>query len=72
MNVYLVVLILKPTQKAVYDEAAVPTLIGAPQAVIADNETQAAAKAMRFLPDELKDKVDRVEVAVLPFRRATA
>lgn len=68
-NVYLVVLVLKPTQKEVFENAAVPTIVAGPQVVLADTETQAAAKAMRFLPDELKDKQDRVEVAVLPFRR---
>lgn len=73
MNVYLVVLVLKPTQKAVYDDGAVATILGGgAHAVIADNETQAAAKAMRFLPDEYKGKEDRVEVSVLPFRHATA
>lgn len=72
MNVYLVVLVLKPTQKAVYDEAAVPSIVAGPHAVIADSETQAAAKAMRFMPDEMKGKEDRIEVSVLPFRRATA
>jgi len=72
MQVFLVVLVLKPTQKQVYDDGAVPTMVAGPTAVIADNETQAAAKAMRFLPDEMKGKEDRVEVSVLPFRRATA
>jgi len=70
-NVYIVVLVMTPTGKMVYEDAAVATIIGQPQAVIADNETQACAKAMRFLPDELKDKQDRVEVSVFsPFRRA--
>ena len=73
MQVYLVVLVFKPTQKQVYDDAAVPTIIGeGAHAVIADSEAQAAAKAMRFLPDELKAQEDRVEVSVLPFRRAGA
>jgi len=71
MQVYLVILVLKPTQKQVFDDGAVPVIVGGgPHPVIADNETQAAAKAMRFLPDEIKDKEDRVEVSVLPFARA--
>ncbi len=70
MNVYLVVLVLKPTQKQVFDDGAVASIVAGPHAVIPDTEANAAAKAMRFLPDELKDKQDRVEVSVLPFRRA--
>ena len=70
MQVYLVILVLKPTQKQVFDDGAVPTIVAGPQAVIADSDTQAAAKAMRFLPDEMKDQQDRVEVSVLPFVRA--
>ena len=72
MQVYLVILVVKPTQKQVYDDGAVPSIVAGPHAVMADSETQAAAKAMRFLPDEMKDKADRVEVSVLPFRRPTA
>ena len=72
MNVYLVILVLKPTQKQVYDDGAVASIVSGPHAVIADNENQAAAKAMRFLPEEMKDKADRVEVSVLPFVRARA
>lgn len=72
MPVYLVVLVLKPTQKQVFDDGALATIIGGDaHAVIADSETQAAAKAMRFLPDEYKGKEDRVEVSVLPFRHAS-
>ena len=69
-NVYLVVLVITPTQKAVYDEGAVPQIVAGPTPVIADSETQAAGKAMRLLPEEYKGKEDRVEVSVLPFSRA--
>lgn len=69
-NVYLVVLVQQPTQKQVFDDGAVATIVAGPHAVIADTDTQAAAKAMRFMPDELKGKEDRVEVSVLPFVRA--
>jgi len=72
MQVYLAVLILKPTQKEVFEEGAVPMLIGGgPHIFLADNDTQAAGKAMTFLPEEMKGKVDRVDVAIMPFRRAT-
>lgn len=71
-KVYLVVLVLNPTQKQVFEDGAVATIVAGPSAVIADNENQAAAKAMRFLPDEMKDKAERVEVSVLPFRPAVA
>ena len=69
MQVYLVVLVLRPTQKQVYDDGAVPLIVAGPLAVMADNETNAAAKGMAFLPENLNDKTDRVEVSVLPFRR---
>ena len=72
MPVFLTVLVLNPTDKQKFDDGTVAQILGGVNAVIADSETSAAAKAMRFLPDEMKDKQDRVEVAVLPFRRATA
>jgi len=68
----LIALVLKPTQKQVFDDGAVEQIVAGPHAVIADNDTQAAAKAVRFLPEEMKGKEDRVEVSVLPFRRASA
>lgn len=71
MTTYLAVLILKPTQKDVFENAAVPMHVGGgPHVVMADNEAQASSKAMAFLPTELKDKIDRIEVAIFsPFRR---
>lgn len=68
--VYLAVLVKKPTPKEVYENAAVPLIVGGVNVVLADNETQAAGKAMRFVPDELKDALDQIEVNLLPFRRA--
>ena len=68
MIVFLVVLVLKPTQKQVYEEGTVALIVAGPSAVIADNATNAAAKAMKLLPEELKGNEDRVEVSVLPFR----
>jgi len=66
--VYMVVLVLNPTQKQVFDEGTVPMIVAGPSAVIADTDTAAAAKAMQLLPEELKAKADRVEVSVMPFR----
>ena len=60
MNVYLVVLVLKPTQKEVFDMGAVATILGGDaHAVIADSETQAAAKAMRAIADEIEARIAR-------------
>jgi hypothetical protein len=72
MQPYLVIIALKPTQKQVYDEGAVDQIVVQPQAVLADTDVQAAAKAMRFVPDEMKGKEDRLEVWSLPFRRGSA
>ena len=66
---YLVILVSKPTQKQVYDEAAVPQIIAGPQAVMAESESQATARAMKFMPEEWKGKEERIEVYALPFRR---
>lgn len=71
-QVYLTVLVLKPTQKEIFENATVPVIVGGLNAVIAESDTQASAKAMQFLPPEMKDKADRVEVSVLPFRRASS
>jgi hypothetical protein len=68
--VYLVVLVKNPTDRQKFDDGAVPTIVAGPQAVVADTDTQAAAKAMRFLPEELKGKEERIEVSVLPFVKA--
>lgn len=72
MQPYLVVLVLKPTEKQVYEDGAVAQIVGGLNVVLADHQTQASAKAMRFLPDEMKDQADRVEVSVLPFQRSGA
>jgi len=69
MQPYLVILVSKPTQKEVFDNGAVPTIIAGPQAVMAESETQATARAMKFMPDEWRGKEERVEAYALPFRR---
>lgn len=70
MEVFLVTILLKPTKKQADDEGTVAQIIVQPQAVIAKDETQAAMKAYRYVPEEHAGKEDRLEVRVLPFRRA--
>lgn len=69
MQLYLVAVILNPTKKQKDDDGAVPTVVVQPQAVMATSETQAAMRAMRFIPEEHAGKDDRLEVCVLPFGR---
>lgn len=71
MDVFLVVVLLKPTQKAVFDEGAAEQIIVQPQAVLAKDAQQAAMKAFRFVPEEHATKEDRLEVRVLPFAAAS-
>jgi hypothetical protein len=71
MEVFLVVVVLRPTKKQVDEEGSVPMVIVQPQAVMAKDEQQAAMKAVRFVPPEHADKDDRLEVRILPFRSAT-
>lgn len=72
MDVFLVVVILKPTQKAVFDDGAIAQIIVQPTAVLAKDAQQATMKAARYIPEEHADKGDRLEVRVLPFAAAMA
>lgn len=72
MNLYLVAVILRPTKKQLDEEGTAACVIVQPQAVMARDESQAAMKAYRFIPEEHAGKEDRLEVKVLPFRVATA
>lgn len=72
MELYLVAVILNPTKKQKDDDGAVPTVIVQPTAVMAKDETQAAMKAHRLIPEEHNGKDDRLEVRVLPFRAVGA
>ncbi len=67
LNVYLAVVILNPTQKAVFEEGETPQIIVQPTAVLATDENQASGKAMRLVPEEFAKKLDRLEVKLLPF-----
>lgn len=70
MEVFLIVVILKPTKKQSDEEGTPPQIIVQPNAVIAKDANQAAMKAFRFVPEEHAGKEDRLEVRVLPFRSA--
>jgi hypothetical protein len=71
MDVFLVVIVLRPTQKAVFDEGAAEQIVVQPTAVLAKDAQQAAMKAFRFVPEEHAAKEDRLEVRVLPFAVAS-
>lgn len=69
-EVYLVVVVLNPTEKDVFDNGAAPTIVVQPTAVMAADERSAAMKAARLVPTEYTGQEDRLEVRVLPFRLA--
>lgn len=68
MEPFLVIVIKNPTAKQKHDDGAVPTIIVQPQAVMAKDETQAAMKAHRLVPEEFAKNEDLLEVKVLSFR----
>jgi len=68
---FLVVVIKNPTEKAKFDEGAVAQIVVQPTAVMAENETQAAMKAHRLVPEEHAKNEDLLEVRVLSFRSVT-
>jgi hypothetical protein len=70
MELYLVAILLQPTEKQKFDDGAVPTLIVQPTAILASSEAQAVAKAFKFIPEEHQGKEDRLLARVLPFRAA--
>jgi hypothetical protein len=72
MDAYIVIVILQPTAKARHDEGAVPQIVVPLTTVIAKDEAQASMKAMRLVPEEHAEKIDRLDVKVLSFRSALA
>ena len=72
MEPYLVIVIKNPTAKQKHDDGAVPTIVVQPTAVMAKDETQAAMKAHRLVPQEHAEKEDLLEVRVLSFRSVLA
>jgi hypothetical protein len=71
MDVFIVCVILQPTRKQRDEEGAIPMIVVPLTAVVAKDETNAAAKAFRFVPEEHAGKDDRLEVRILPFRAAS-
>ena len=67
MELYLVAVILNPTKKQ-DEEGAVPTVVVQPTGVMAKDDSQAAMKAHRLVPEEHAGKDDRLEVRLLLFR----
>jgi hypothetical protein len=72
MELFFVAIILNPTKKQVDEEGSSPVVIVQPTAVLAKNEQQAGMKAARLIPEEHANKEDRLEVRILPFRKANA
>lgn len=68
MNVYLVTIVLNPTEKEKHDEGAIPSIVLQPVAVMAKDRDQAAAQAFKHMKEE--HPAHRLEVHVLPFDRA--
>ncbi len=67
MEVFLVCVVARPTDKQKHDDGAVPIIVVQPVAVIAKDREQACMKAFKFVPEEHAGKEDRLEVRVLPF-----
>ena len=69
LDAFLVMVVKNPTQRDIYDEGATPTIVVQPTGVLAKDDKQASAKAMRLVPEEHGRKIDLLEVMVLPFDR---
>lgn len=63
---YLVALIQKPTKKE-QEDGKQETLILPPTPVIANDDKQAAVKAVAQSKDKIAESLDNVEVLVRPF-----
>lgn len=68
---YMVVVIKNPTEKAKFEEGATAQIVVQPMAVMAKDETQAAMKAQRLVPEEHAKNENLLEVRVLSFRPVT-
>jgi len=66
MEPYLVVVVLNPTKKEEEDGKA-PTVLVEPKCVLAKDQGQAVAKALKFVPKEYDNCDSRLEVRVLRF-----
>lgn len=70
MELYMVAVILHPTKKQRDEEEVQPQVVVQPIAVMAKDEQHASMKAIRMVPEEHANKDVRLEVRILPFRRA--
>lgn len=70
MEVFLVCVVLLPTKKDKDEADALPQFVVPLQAVLAKDDAHAQAKALRLVPEEHINKDARLEVRVLPFRKA--
>lgn len=70
MEAYLVIVLLQPTNKQKHDDGAVATIVVPVQAVVAKDEANALAKALKLVPQEHADKDDRLEPRVIPFGKS--
>lgn len=68
MELYLVAVILNPTEKQKFEEGTGPAVIVEPKAVLAKDEAHAGAKAIALVPEEHQNKEDRLDIRVLSFR----
>ncbi len=59
--------LLHPTEKEMEEDAKPSEVITEPTTIIAPNEQAAMIQAARALPEEVLDKLDRVEIALRPF-----
>jgi hypothetical protein len=66
MQVYLAVVLLKPTKKEA-EEGAVEKVVVQPTVVVASDVPNAKVKALREVPKEYQDLDSRLEVRVIAF-----
>jgi hypothetical protein len=66
MKIFEYAIMLHPTKKA-REEGSPSKLITPPTPILAHDQNSAMVLAARKIPEELIDKLDRVEVAVRPF-----
>lgn len=72
MELYLVAVTLRPTDKQKFDEGAGEKLVVEPKAIMAKDEAHAGAKALALVPDEYQNAEERLDVRVLSFRSVRA
>lgn len=66
MKIFEYAIILHPTRKA-KEDGAPSKLVKEPTCILASDQNAALVLAARAIPEDLLDKLDRVEVAVRPF-----